>query len=188
MDVLPDDIIDQFTTFTGTEPTNPEHLKHYLITEHQEWLKSTYNKWIDRLVQKSIHEFNLTKNNTEKMDKSPLLPPRVVKERLYPDQYSVLPEQVRMVARNFNFIYKVTITPQKREGTYSVRTSILAPPSFGTGVTLLHTQRLPLQLPTGTTEDLRPITYYVGGSGTQKFRVNWETNRAVYEEVVVQFE
>lgn len=119
---------------------------------------------------------------------SPLLPPRVVKQRMYPDQYGTLPEMVRMVAKNFNFIYKVTITPLKREGTYAVRTNILAPSSFGKGVTMLHTERLPAQLPSGSSDDLRPITYFIGGAGMQKFRVNWEADRSKFEEVTVQFE
>lgn len=118
-----------------------------------------------------------------------LIEPRVVKETIFPNQYSTLPENIRMLAKNYSLIYRVTITPQKREGALGVKTNILAPPSFriSGNVFLENGGRLPLTLPTGSTEDLRPITFYAFGSGTYKFRVNLASNRAIYFETLVNF-
>lgn len=120
----------------------------------------------------------------------PLIEPRIVKETLLPNQYSTLPENLRMIAKNYTLIYRVTITPRKREGALGVKTNILAPPSFrmSGNVILENAGRLPLKLPTGSTEDLRPITFYAFGSGTYKFRVNLESNRSIYVETLVNFD
>ena len=79
-----------------------------------------------------------------------------------------------MWANSYPHIYRVTITPRKAPGQDSkkCRTFILRSGASTDGsLQLINGGRLPSTAPPEQADDLRPIVWYVAGSGTQTFKV-----------------
>jgi len=114
----------------------------------------------------------------------------VTKSVITKDQYDTLPTFLQPRVANVDHVYFVVIVPQAiTDPNTPCRVSITAAANNRTGtIQLENNGRLPVASPPTNFDDLRPITFYVWGVGTQIFRTRVSNNTSVYKESTVEFE
>lgn len=118
---------------------------------------------------------------------SVLLPLSIQKLRLEKDMYHALPEHLLPIAKNYDHVYKLTITPVKNPQYKGiVRVTITAPANFRTGnVIVENAGRIPATQPLENLDDLRPVVHYVLGSGTIRYRGVLMSNPNIFVETTI---
>lgn len=117
-----------------------------------------------------------------------LLPSIIQREKFDKEKYAALPQDVQQLAKNYPYVHKVTVIPQKKAGSGLCKTRILIPASFSSpGLVPINKGRVPEQVPPANQDDMRSCVFYILGSGTQKFRTNLQTNQNHFVEATEQF-
>lgn len=79
-------------------------------------------------------------------------------------------------------IWKVTVVPQKDPNSFDkLETVVMIPANMRTGCLVLQNLgRYPIVLPSESKDDLRPLSFYVAGEGSQDVKVINRNNRQEY--------
>ena len=106
-----------------------------------------------------------------------LLPPIIEKKCITKDQYGTIPKEILFIANNYPQIHLVTITPQKSTDSGHCRVTMIVPANLRDGNLMLQNNgRVPITSPPMDQDDLRPISFYAFGTGTQLFKVVLSNN------------
>lgn len=110
-----------------------------------------------------------------------LLPPWIDVHLVTKDQFVTLPQFLQVVANNYDHCNLVTITPKKSPDSGLCRVTIVVPHNLRDGnVTLQNNGRVPVTYPQPDQDDLRPITFYAFGKGSQVFNVVLDSDHTNY--------
>jgi hypothetical protein len=115
------------------------------------------------------------------------LTPTFEKETITRTQYGLLPDWYRSVASGYDHVCKIVVTPHRNPAFVgTVRTIIQAAANTGAGVVVQNMGRSGPEPPV-TSDEFRPITYYVLGTGWQNFKVVRTSNHNDFKVIRVDF-
>lgn len=115
------------------------------------------------------------------------LTPTFTKETITRAQYGALPDWFRSVASGYDHVCKVVVIPHRNPSFVgTVRTLIITGANNGAGVVLQNMGRSGPETPE-TSDDLRPITFYVLGTGWQDFKVVRKSNHNDFKVIRIDF-
>lgn len=134
-----------------------------------------------------------------------LLPPTITKDQIVKinGRYQNIPPQLVNLVANTDHIWKVTVTPNitrvpKSAGPNTRLTEILCGPcklvisaEYGGKTGNLFVQnmgRIPTTTPPAEADDIRPIMYYVWGTGSQRFDVIFPKYSSIRVSETVEFD